>query len=98
MYSFKWHLYSYEKLPHLSGEEAIQAFNQLPKKDIYFAYQRDMVKNQEFVQVFKNAQNLVASDIENQQDLYLFDATFSWTYIQTHENMCGPYFVQIRTR
>ena len=89
--SFKWHLYSYQQLPHLVSQEARAAFDQQPKTNVYCMYQESRV-----VEVFKNAQNLLSTDVDNRQDIYLFDDTFSWTYIHTHEEMCGPYFVNLQ--
>ncbi len=88
--SFKWHLYSYQKLPYLEGDAARKAFDEMTKTDVYFMYEGTPL-----VQVYKNAYNMVSTDIDNQQDIYLFDQTFSWTYIHTHEDMCGPYFVRL---
>lgn len=30
-----------------------------------------------------------------QQDIYIFDKAFTWTYVHTHESMCGPYFYKV---
>ena len=27
-------------------------------------------------------------------EVYVVDKDFKWTYIKTHENMCGPYFMK----
>jgi hypothetical protein len=41
---------------------------------------------------YNNASDIVASDFDYEQDIYLFDKNFTWTYVYTHESMCGPYF------
>ncbi|WP_429351212.1 DUF4275 family protein [Paenibacillus sp. 4624] len=37
----------------------------------------------------------IKADFDEQQDIYIFDKAFTWTYVHTHESMCGPYFYKI---
>jgi hypothetical protein len=38
----------------------------------------------------------VGSDFfADQQDVYLVDKHFTWTFVHTHEAECGPYFRKI---
>lgn len=90
--SFRWHMYSYEQLPALCGQEAREAFNAVAKSNLYFMYDRH--KGMQTVQIFEHAGQMVAADLDEQQDIYVFDNTFTWCYIHTHEEMCGPYFVK----
>ncbi|WJQ13241.1 DUF4275 family protein [Geobacillus stearothermophilus] len=39
-----------------------------------------------------NAENLRAEDLRREHDVYVVDPQFTWTYVQTHEYYCGPYF------
>lgn len=92
---FRWHIFSFELLPALQGDQARLAFNSAEKSELYlffdFADETYMVKN---------AQLLTADDVEtlsefsplNYSDLYFFDPLDKWTYIKTHEDSCGPYF------
>ena len=41
MDQFLWHAFSYEKLPCLRGEQAIQAFEQQIKNDCYLLFEHD---------------------------------------------------------
>ncbi len=40
------------------------------------------------------ATNLKASDFDMEQDVYVVDSEMRWTYIHTHEIVCGPYFMR----
>jgi hypothetical protein len=41
MDQFLWHAFSYEKLPCLQGEQAIQAFEHQAKNDCYLLFEHD---------------------------------------------------------
>jgi len=84
---FKWHVFSYEVLDCLKDEAARAAFDNVMKDEIYVMYQ-----GSPYVMLYSNANELIAADFDTEQDIYLFDKSFSWTYINTHESMCGPYF------
>lgn len=87
---FKWHIFSYEKQECLEEEEARNAFNAVEKQDLYIMYQ-----GVTSVLLYLNASELVAENFDSQQDIYIFDKSFSWTYVNTHESMCGPYFYKV---
>lgn len=85
---FRWHIYSYKIKPCLENEEARAAFDAITDKhELYVMYQ-----NRSELFKFSNAQKVTASDFDRQQDIYIFDTAFTWTYVQTHEADCGPYF------
>ncbi|NMO96570.1 DUF4275 family protein [Paenibacillus lemnae] len=86
---YKWHIFSFEIQECLQGNAAREAFDHIPKDDVYVMYQ-----NKPNVQLYKNAQHILAEDFDTEQDIYIFDQSFKWTYIHTHEDMCGPYFYQ----
>ncbi|MFF5994564.1 DUF4275 family protein [Lysinibacillus sp. KU-BSD001] len=87
---FKWHLFSYEKIPCLKEEEARTAFDAQRKGNLYMMYERFPI-----VYVYENAMNVTSEDFNSQSDIYIFDDSFSWTYVHTHEEMCGPYFLKL---
>ncbi|MDT0121683.1 DUF4275 family protein [Paenibacillus sp. RRE4] len=87
---YKWHMFSYEQQTCLEGEVARAAFDAEEKRDLYVMYQHSP-----YVQVYENASAVVAADFDEQQDIYIFDKAFTWTYVHTHESMCGPYFYNI---
>lgn len=85
---FLWHLFSYEKKDCLEGEKAEVAFNNQPKNDCYVFYQHS-----DFALFLEKAPMFTSDDLINEQDIYILDKSFNWTYIQTHETgLCGPYF------
>lgn len=87
---FKWHMFSYEQQDCLQNDEARAAFDAEDKHELYVMYQ-----DSPYIQVYENASAVVAADFDEQQDIYIFDKAFTWTYVHTHESMCGPYFYKI---
>lgn len=93
---FRWHLFSFELLPAIQGDDARIAFNNMSKLEMYlfFDYADEAYR-------IKNAHLLTADDIEalrensplNLSDMYFFDPLNKWTYITPHEESCGPYFL-----
>lgn len=84
---FKWHVFSYEKQSCLKEAEARRAFDAEFKDELYVMYQASPL-----VLLYRNANKVISSDFDSEQDIYLFDKNFTWTYVHTHESMCGPYF------
>jgi len=92
---FRWHLFSFELLPAVTGEEARKAFDRQPRQELYvfFDYAPECFR-------VKNAHLLCAADVEalrensslNHSDMYFYDPLHHWTYIRPHEDHCGPYF------
>ena len=37
---------------------------------------------------------ITSKQAEKLDDVYITAEYFSWTYVHTHEEMCGPYFVE----
>lgn len=88
---FKWHIFSYEKQECLIKEEARKAFDTVFKDELYVMYQ-----GLPMVFLYSKASDLVAKDFDSQQDIYIFDKNYTWTYVHTHESMCGPYFYSVK--
>ncbi|MGO4785874.1 DUF4275 family protein [Paenibacillus sp. 2KB_20] len=88
---YKWHIFSYEIQDCLKKHEARNAFNTESKDKLYVMYQ-----NSPDVFLYSNANAIVAEDFDSQQDIYIFDKNFTWTYVNTHEDMCGPYFYKVK--
>ncbi|WP_342433514.1 DUF4275 family protein [Neobacillus sp. FSL H8-0543] len=85
---YLWHLFSYEKKDSLREDLAESAFDREPKDACYIFYQHS-----DYAVMINNASKLAASDLENEEDIYVVDKSFSWTYVKTHETgLCGPYF------
>lgn len=50
--------------------------------------------------MLENTKRLKAEDITNSingyiDDVYVVDTDFTWTYVHTHEEFCGPYFYKL---
>ncbi|MFD0696345.1 DUF4275 family protein [Paenibacillus sp. GCM10027628] len=85
---YKWHIFSFNKQECFEKEVARNAFNAMTKSELYVMYQN----LPDIVFEYNNANDIVASDFDYELDIYLFDKNFTWTYVYTHESMCGPYF------
>jgi len=85
---YLWHVFSYEKRVRLQEEQADTAFNREHKKSCYVFYQHS-----DDALILENARALRAEDFEDEEDVYVVDKEFNWTYVRTHETgWCGPYF------
>ena len=89
---FRWHIFSFEKVKCLNGEEARLAFDACQKQKVYQFFQHSRVGFCiENVHLLR-AEDLYYENVIPWSDTYLFDPEGKWTYVQTHESMCGPYF------
>ncbi len=87
---FKWHIFSYEKQECLKKEVARKTFDSLSKEQFYVMYQGSSI-----IFLYTNANEVISRDFDTQQDIYIFDKNFTWTYVHTHESICGPYLYKI---
>lgn len=72
----------------MKEEEADIAFNKELKQSCYVFYQHS-----DDALILENASYLNAGDFLNEEDVYVVDKGFNWTYVRTHETgWCGPYF------
>jgi hypothetical protein len=90
---YLWHIFSYQQVEHLSGQEAIEAFNTIKKNECFVFYQAD----DEALKLI-NSKDIKAEDFENENDIYVVDKNMTWTYVHTHESDCGPYFYKIDSK
>lgn len=88
--SYKWHIFSFEKVNALSNSKARNAFNKCKKEKVYVFYQH---KDEAFY--IENASLLKSADFDLDDDIYIFDIVNKWTYVHTHEFQCGPYFYHV---
>ncbi|OLS33369.1 DUF4275 family protein [Bacillus sp. MRMR6] len=90
-----WHVFSYKKLSCLEEQKARDAFNKVKKSGCYIFY-----NDNQNVLLLGNDKSLRAEDLIKDvddflEDVYVVDTDFSWTYVLTHEEYCGPYFYQL---
>lgn len=88
--SYRWHIFSFEKVNALTNSKARQAFNKCKKEKVFAFYQH---KDEAFY--IEKAKLLKSSDFDSDDDIYIFDMANKWTYVHTHESQCGPYFYHI---
>ena len=92
---YRWHLFSFELLKALSDDEARAAFDAEPKDSVYLFWQHT-----DQAYLVENAHLFKAEDFDHDfipfSDFYLFSPKGKWTYIHTHESMCGPYFYKLK--
>ena len=92
---FFWHVCSWGKVACAAGEEAVALFTKQEKDRCIVFYQ--FVDDAYLV---KNAKELTVSDLPyephnmDRNDMYVMDDDRTWTFIMTHEEQCGPYFLQ----
>lgn len=89
---YKWHLFSFNLLDALKSDDARMAFDTIQKDTAYLFFQ---YAEESFL--VKNASLLKAKDLDfesvmDKADIYVFDLAGKWTYVKTHEGLCGPYF------
>ncbi len=89
---FLWHACSYKKINLLEKDEAREAFNKVLKEEVVGFYQ-----NENDVLNFRDGSFLKDSDFDLEDDIYVVDSDYKWTYIVTHEKeQCGPYFIEAK--
>ena len=97
---FKWHLFSFDLLPALTGDKAKAAFDKEEKHELYLFFEYA-----EQTYIIGNANLLTAKDIDElfeksdleSSDFYFFDPLNSWTYVIPHEEEeLGPYFYKAK--
>lgn len=100
MNSYLWHLFSYDKTKYLEGNKARKAFDELKDKEYYifyedYAYNHDILEYKNKVFEVLNCNEIKAEYFNEENDIYIVDKYFKWTYVNTHEEYCGPYFCKL---
>ncbi len=93
--NYLWHIFSWNLVPHLEGDAARQALAAVPDKDLYLFYKEYPPKGAPLSRPVTKAEldGLPAGrGAVDGADWYVVDKGFTWTYVQTHEADCGPYF------
>ncbi|MFS0783095.1 DUF4275 family protein [Bacillus sp. 1P06AnD] len=85
---YLWHLFSYGKRNCFTDKEADRMFNEETKQFCYLFYQHC-----DDAYIIEKTSGLKAIDFAHEEDMYIVDRDFTWTYVVTHEKgYCGPYF------
>lgn len=104
--NYLWHLFSWEGVPCLKGDEARKAFDAIEyEKAIAFEAGFThvnmhggmvMTAKATAMENLRYCGKVSAADLEEHDDIYIVAEDFSWTYVHTHEEMCGPYFLKVK--
>ena len=89
--NYLWHIFSWELVPCLKGDDARKAFDSL-KYDKAIMFCSGYADNGAIIADLKETGKITSKQAEKIDDVYITAEDFSWTYVHTHEEMCGPYF------
>lgn len=91
--NYLWHVFSWELLDKkvfLTGNSARKAYDKIDKHNALYIdwFEDNETKN-------LTAKLSTAKALDEMTEIYVIASDFSWTYIKTHESMCGPYFMKL---
>ena len=87
--NYLWHIFSWKLAPCLEGDAARRALAECPSGKVYLFYE-GLWNDLPYVEPVELP--LAENFFEDKHDVYLVDRDFTWTYVHTHEETCGPYF------
>ena len=88
-----WHVFSWELLKEnkfLEGDQAKAAYDKIDKRGAIYIEWFEDEKTHDITWDMNTA-----TDLDKKVEVYVVASDFSWTYIKTHESMCGPYFMKL---
>lgn len=91
---YLWHIFSFEFVECLKGNEARRAFDELEYERAIRFYDGYSSGHSNSISDVAEVGRLTSKDLDDDRhsDVYVTAEDFSWTYVRTHEDMCGPYF------
>ena len=90
--NYIWHIFSWELLnenQYLIGEKAKEAYDKIDKKGAFYIEWFEDEHTKDIIGDLNTAKSL-----DDFVEIYVVGKDFKWTYIKTHEGMCGPYFMK----
>ena len=91
--NYLWHVFSWELLDEakfLVGDSAKDAYNKIDKDNAIYI---DWFSDDDAGALPREMST--AEALDQMTEVYVAAPDFSWTYIKTHEIMCGPYFMRL---
>ena len=91
--NYLWHVFSWELLDEerfLVGDSAKDAYNKIDKDNAIYI---DWFSDDDAGALPHELS--AAEALDQMTEVYVAAPDFSWTYIKTHEIMCGPYFMKL---
>lgn len=96
-----WHIFTWGNAPCIERDEARKAFGALPPCNVIMFKGGYSINDKPHITDVQMHQKKPSVDWSVQQsnfkDVYFVDEHFQWTYVQTHESDCGPYFSYLIT-
>jgi len=89
--NYLWHIFSWELVPCLKGNEARKAFDE-QEYDKAMIFCSGYADNGAIIEGLRETGKITSKQVEKIDDVYITAEDFSWTYVHTHEEYCGPYF------
>lgn len=93
--NFLWHIFTWGEVTSLKGEEATLALKRQDYDTAYIFYGGFFNENVVELDLVGTVTKSIAIKRTPDEDVYIVDPDFEWTYVQTHENTCGPYFARV---
>jgi len=93
--NYLWHIFSWALTPCKAGEAANESLRQVAGDEIYLFYNEYPPMGLSRVRRLETAEvSAITEDPSSVPgtDWYLVNKDFTWTYVHTHEEDCGPYF------
>ena len=90
--NYIWHIFSWELLTekhYLVGEKAREAYDRIDKNGAFYIEWFEDEQTKDMILNLSTAKNL-----DDLVEVYVVVRDIKWTYIKTHESMCGPYFMK----
>jgi hypothetical protein len=87
-----WHIFSYGVVSALERELAIDAYEAQPREELIVAVTLD--RGPAFRCRFGAGPRYVDIRSGWRGDLYTVNAAMTWTFVMTHEELCGPYYIE----
>ena len=91
--NYLWHIFSWELMDtdrYLTGDAAKKAYREVEKSDTLYI---DWFQDDEVRPLPTKLRH--PDQLDKLTEVYVVSSDFSWTYIKTHESMCGPYFMKL---
>ncbi|KUO64487.1 MAG: hypothetical protein APF84_10355 [Gracilibacter sp. BRH_c7a] len=94
-----WHVFSYNRLKSLTGEEASARLDSVGSSTLYVFLDNARINGPDICYRLENAASFSHKMLSCYKDVYVMDENFSWTYVRTHEERsCGPYFYHVNIK
>ena len=87
-----WHIFTIGKVDCLSGNEAFSAYKKIAPNDVYCYVGHDY--ENEWCEIRKNDFIEITALRQTGDEIYITALDFSWTFVWTHEDLFGPYFLE----